>query len=100
MCPLIKAAVLSHHSVHVVVKVVDEGATDMTQNERNHGDENQLNGGRHLCHLSRPYSTLFWNHACQAAAIMCRFAIASISGSVTDERSALSVAMTRREMSG
>ena len=33
-------------------------------------------------------------------AIMCRFARDSISGSVTAERSALSVAMTRREMSG
>jgi hypothetical protein len=34
------------------------------------------------------------------AGTMCRFARASICGSVTAERSALSVAMTRREMSG
>jgi hypothetical protein len=32
--------------------------------------------------------------------IMCRFARASISGSVTAERSAFSVAITRREISG
>jgi hypothetical protein len=37
---------------------------------------------------------------CQTAAIMCRFARASISGSVTAERSAFSVAMTRRKMLG
>jgi hypothetical protein len=36
----------------------------------------------------------------QATAVMCRFARASISGSVTAERSALSVVTTRREMSG
>jgi hypothetical protein len=37
---------------------------------------------------------------CCPTAIMCRFARASISGSVTAERSAFSVAMTRPEMSG
>jgi hypothetical protein len=38
---------LSHHIVHVVVEVMDDGATDMTENKRNHGNENHLNGGRH-----------------------------------------------------
>jgi hypothetical protein len=33
--------------MQVVVEVMDDGATEMTENERNHGDENHLNCGRH-----------------------------------------------------
>jgi hypothetical protein len=38
---------VSRDIVQVVVKVMNDGATDMTQNKRNHGDENHLNCGRH-----------------------------------------------------
>jgi len=38
---------LSRHIVHVVVEVVHEGATDMTQHKRNHGHQNHLNCSRH-----------------------------------------------------
>jgi hypothetical protein len=38
---------LSRDIVQVVVEVMNDGATDMTQNKRNHGDENHLNCGRH-----------------------------------------------------
>jgi hypothetical protein len=38
---------LSRDIVHVVVEVMDDSATDMTENKRNHGDENHLNCGRH-----------------------------------------------------
>lgn len=38
---------LSRDIVQVVVEVMNDGATDVTKNERNHRDENHLNCRRH-----------------------------------------------------
>jgi hypothetical protein len=46
---------LSDDIVNVVVKVMNDGATDMAQHKRNHGDENHLNGRRHC--LMMPHAT-------------------------------------------